>query len=145
MNVFQLPYESRLKSWFYLRSKLSIKDVLFKCLEVDAWWQQAPLVNHYLHPLDVTHWPNPWVLIEENTFCQLARGLGMYYTLWLLGIKELDFFIGKRDNDEDVTLISVDYGKYILNGDPGTVISSSLADYKINSKLDLTKLTNKIG
>jgi hypothetical protein len=144
MNVFQLPYETRLQSWFLLRAQLCQKNLQTKCMEIDQWWQQAPLVNHYLHPSDIIKWPGPWELVEENNYCLLARGLGIYYTLWLSGIKGIDFLIGKCDND-DVALITVDHAKYVLNSNPGMVISSNLADYKIKSKLDLTPLTDKIG
>lgn len=69
----------------------------------------------------------------------------MYYTLWLSGITDIDFLLGKDDNDEDVSLITVDRAKYIMNWYPDSVISSNLDDFKINSKLNLTELTNKIG
>lgn len=145
MNVFQLPYETRLQSWYTLRADLAQKPIDTTCAEIDHWWQQAPLVNHYLHPADIEKWPSPWELLLDNTFCPIARGLGMYYTLWLSGITDIDFLLGKDDNDEDVSLITVDRAKYIMNWYPDSVISSNLDDFKINSKLNLTELTNKIG
>ena len=95
MNVFQLQYETRLQSWYSLRSKICQVDIKTKCLTVDAWWHNAPLVNHYLHPDDIDKWPGPWELMIDNNYCMLARGLGIYYTLWLTGIKDIDFLLGK--------------------------------------------------
>ena len=145
MNVFQLPYESRLQSWVELRAQVRSLDIKDQCLEIDAWWQRAPIVNHHLHPTDIENWPGPWELLAENTYCPLARGLGIYYTLFLSGIRGIDFLLGKDYNDEDVSLITVDRAKYIMNGYPNSVISSNLADFKITSKLNLTELTIKIG
>lgn len=143
-NVFQLNYEARLKSWYDLRKSLEDKDVKTGCLAIDNWWQFAPLVNHYLHPNDIDNWPGPWELLVENNYCQIARGLGILYTLNLVGIKDIDFSIGKDDNNEEVALVLVDHAKYILNYYPNTVLSNTLHDFKINNSLELTKLLEKI-
>jgi hypothetical protein len=89
-NVFQLNYDSRLRSWYDLRQTLQNADNATKCLEIDNWWQNAPLVNHHLHILDVNCWPSPWELLVENTYCTVARGLGMCYTLLLMNITNID-------------------------------------------------------
>ena len=144
INVFQLNYETRLKNWYDLRTTLATADTLTKCVEVDKWWQDAPLVAHYLHPLDTKSWPGPWELIEENNFCTLARGLGMIYTLSLLGIESIDFVLGKDYNDEEVALVTVDNAKYVLNYWPNTVLNNTLTEFTIKSKIDLTHIIKKI-
>jgi len=68
INVFQLEYETRLKSWYELRQSLENKDIATKCLEIDKWWQYAPLVNYYLHPDDIDNWPGPWELLNDNNY-----------------------------------------------------------------------------
>lgn len=143
-NVFQLNYEARLKSWYDLRKSLEDKDVETSCLAIDNWWQFVPLVNHYLHPNDIDNWPGPWELLVENTYCTISRGLGICYTLLLLGIQNIDFSIGKDDNNEEVALVLVNHAKYILNYYPNTVLSNTLHDFKINNSLELTKLLEKI-
>jgi hypothetical protein len=145
MNVFQLNYNTRLQNWYDLRQTLQNADNATKCLEIDNWWQPAPLVNHYLHPHEVEVWPGPWELLNDNEYCQLARGLGMIYTLLLLGIKDIDFCLGKDDNNEDVALVLVDNAKYIMNYWPDTVISNTLKDFKIVSNIDLKTIITKIG
>jgi hypothetical protein len=144
MNVFQLNYDARLKSWYELRKNIEHLDTQTKCIEIDNWWQKAPLVNYHLHPADMLNWPQPWELLAENTYCIMARGLGICYTLLLLGITSIDFFLGKDDNTEDVTIVLVDNAKYILNYYPNTVLSNNLQDFKINSQIDITELTKKI-
>ena len=145
MNVFQQPYEVRLQTWYDLRNQIDPLDTQRKCIEIDKWWQQAPLVNHYLHPADIRNWPSPWELLVENNYCQIARGLGMCYTLLLTGTFNLDFLLGKDDNDEDVAIITVEGAKYMLNYYPDSVISSNLNKFKVTSKLDLTEIIKKLG
>ena len=144
MNVFQLNYDARLRSWYDLRTQIEPLDLRAKCLEIDSWWQQAPLVNHHLHPTDIQNWPGPWELLVDNTYCTLARGLGMYYTLLLTGVKAIDFVLGKDDNDEDVSLVMVDNAKYILNYYPRTALSNTLAEFKIVTHLKLDDVAKKI-
>jgi hypothetical protein len=69
----------------------------------------------------------------------------MIYTLLLLGIKDIDFCLGKDDNSEDVVLVLVDNAKYIMNYWPDTVISNTLKDFKIVSNIDLKTIITKIG
>jgi hypothetical protein len=145
MNVFQLSYDTRLQSWYQLRNQISDLDTQQKCIMVDKWWQNAPLVNHYLHPIDIDNWPNPWELLVENNFCTIARALGMCYTLLLIGINDIEMVEAKDDNNEDVVLVLVDNAKYVLNYWPDTVISNKLKDFKVINSIDLNKIKTKIG
>ena len=143
-NVFQSNYEVRLKSWYDLRKSLEDKDVKTICLAIDNWWQFSPLLNHYLHPTEVDNWPGPWELLVENNYCQIARGLGMIYTLNLVGINDIDFCIAIDDNNEEYSLVMVNSAKYICNYHPNTVISNSLTNFKVTSHIDMTKINKKI-
>lgn len=145
MNIFQSSYEARLQEWFQLRQSVTNLTIKEQCIKIDAWWQRAPLVNHYLHPHDIDNWPNPWELLSENTYCEVARALGMCYTLLLLGISDVELVLAKNDTAEDVVLVLVDNAKYILNYWPDTVISNTLKDFKVVDKLDITKIIDKIG
>ncbi|MEI7463672.1 MAG: hypothetical protein WCK03_04745 [Candidatus Taylorbacteria bacterium] len=144
MNVFQLNYESRLKSWYDLRKSLENNDIATVCLAIDKWWQYAPLLNHHLHPDDIDSWPGPWELLVENNYCQIARGLGMVYTLQLVGIKDVDFSTAIDDNNEECALVMVDNAKYILNYYPNTVISNSLQDFKLGNPMSMDIINKKI-
>ena len=144
INVFLLDYYTRLREWFKLKESLAEKDLSTICIEVDKFWQKAPLLNHYLHPDEIEDWPSPWELINDNEYCLLARGLGMIYTLLLTGITDVDFCIGKDDNDEDVALVTVDNAKYVLNYWPNMVVNINLQNFKITSSLDLNKIKTKL-
>ena len=144
INVFQLNYESRLKSWYDLRKSLEKSDIEAACLAIDKWWQYAPLLNHHLHPDDIDNWPGPWELLVENNYCQLSRGLGMVYTLQLVCIKSIDFSMAIDDNNEECALVMVNNAKYILNYYPNTVISNSLQDFKLGNPVNMDKINKKI-
>lgn len=144
-NLFQNSYDTIFKKWYQLRTSLEDKNIQTRCVEVDKWWQMAPLQNHYLHVDFVSQWPNPWELILENNYCSIARGLGMFYTLHLLGTTDLDFVQAKDYNNEDVTLLLVDNAKYILNYWPDTVLNNKSQDFIITNHIDTMQIIKKIG
>ena len=144
-NLFQNSYDIIFKKWYQLRTSLEDKDVQTQCIEVDKWWQTAPLVSHYLHTDFVNEWPNTWELISENHYCNIARGLGMFYTLYLLGVKDIAFVEAKDYNNEDVALVLADNAKYVLNYWPNTVVNNNLQDFKIVKKVDTLPIIKKIG
>jgi hypothetical protein len=143
MNVFQLNYDTRLQFWYNLRQNLQNSDIQTKCVEIDKWWQSAPLVTHYLHPHEIDTWPGPWELINDNEYCHLARGLGMIYTLLLLGIKDIDFCLGKDDNSEDVVLVLV-HDTYVLNYWPNTVQNNKTTDFTLLTRISIDSLKEKV-
>jgi hypothetical protein len=145
MNIFQSSYDNRLQSWYKLRNKIKNLDLSQQCVEVDKWWQNAPLINYHLHPNEVSEWPGPWDLLVENTYCTLARGLGMCYTLLLMDISDIEFVLATDVQGDDISLVLVDNAKYILNYWPDTVISNNLKDFKIVRKLDITTINKNIG
>jgi hypothetical protein len=145
INVFQLNYETRLKNWYDLRQQLQNTEDATKCVEIDKWWQSAPIVTHHLHPQDIDNWPDPWELLSENTYCEVARALGMCYTLLLIGITDIELVLARNDTAEDVVLVLVNNAKYIMNYWPDTVISNTLKDFKVVQKLDLQTIIKKIG
>jgi len=145
MNIFQSTYEARLQDWFQLRKSVNSLPIEQQCVTIDEWWQQCPLVTHHLHPQDIDNWPDPWELLSENTYCEVARALGMCYTLHLIGINDIELVLARNDTAEDVVLVLVDNAKYIMNYWPNTVISNTLKDFKVVQKLDLQTIITKIG
>jgi hypothetical protein len=144
MNVFQLNYDARLSSWYKLRSKLENSDTKTKCVEIDNWWQKAPLVNHHLHILDNESWPGPWELLVENTYCTVARALGMCYTLLLLDITDIEIIEATDTNGEDVVLVLADSAKYVLNYWPDMVVNINSTDFTIKRRISVADLDKKL-
>jgi hypothetical protein len=144
MNVFQLNYEARLQAWYDLRKIVENYTTKEKCIEIDKWWQNAPLVNHHLHLLDSESWPGPWELLVENTYCTIARALGICYTLLLVGENNIDLVEATDMNGEDLVLVLVDNAKYVCNYWPDTVVNNCSDDFTIKRYIDISKLQLKL-
>jgi hypothetical protein len=91
--------------------------------EINSWWQQTPWRAYHLHWDDQADWPDPWQLLSDNIYCDLARGLGILYTITVLDRYDLkDAVLIESDRGN---LVLVENGKYILNWDqsPGLNIN----------------------
>lgn len=144
MNVFQLNYEARLSDWYDLRVRLEDSSLEEKCVEIDKWWQHAPLVTHHLHLLDSENWPDPWELLVENTYCEVARAVGMCYTLLLLDVSNVEITEATNNMGEDVVLVLVDNAKYMMNYYPDTVLSNKLSDFNIKRTVSIDNIKTRI-
>lgn len=145
MNSFQFDFQSRLRSWANLRESLTNTDIENICIVTDQYWQQSPIMNHYLHPVDIDNWPDPWQLLDDNLYCPYARALGMIYTLSMLGISDIDLVEATDHNSIDVVLVLVDRAKYVLNYWPNTVVNNKLGDFTITKKYNIIPIIQKIG
>ena len=143
MNIFQASYDNRLQSWYNLRNQITIFDLGQQIIKIDEWWQKAPLINHYLHPSDLPNWPDPWELLVENTYCTLARGLGMCYTLLLMGITNIEFVLATDIQGNDTSLVIV-LDTYILNYWPNTVQTNKTTDFTLSNRISIDSLKEKI-
>jgi hypothetical protein len=93
----------------------------------------------------VVDWPTPWELINDNEYCIYGRGLGIIYTLMLLGINNIDFVEAIDYNKENVVLVLVDNAKYVMNYWPDSVLNISLADFTVTKNINISSLKQKIG
>lgn len=144
INVFQLNYDARLRSWHELRKQISDLETKEKCVLIDEFWQQVPLVNYHLHILDTKTWPDPWELLAENTYCTIARALGICYTLLLVGVNDIKMVEATDKHGEDVVLVLVDDAKYILNYWPNTVVNNCSKDFTTKRHVDIGHIQQKL-
>jgi hypothetical protein len=79
--VFDLYDNERLTEWRKFRDSLEISQTPFE--DVAVLWAQAPFVSPYLKPNNPKTWPDPWHLILDDRYDELAIALGMLYTLKL--------------------------------------------------------------
>ena len=143
MNPFQSSYFERLRDWKKLRDDTKDKSLEEICENIDKWWQQAPLINHYLHPNDTQYWLNPWEILSENTYCLLTRAMGICYTMLLLNYDDIVLATATDDIGEEHFIVIV-CSKYIMNYYPNTVISNKLNNFTIKKKLSLEILKSKL-
>ena len=144
MNIFQLEYEARLQSWHDLKEDIKNSDLRSKCIKIDKWWQNAPTVNHYLHLKDTQNWPDPWELLVENLYCNVAKALGMCYTLYMTGEKNFRMVTASDKMGNDVLLILVN-NEHILNYWPNTVETNTINEFDIKSEINIKNQLEKLA
>lgn len=143
MNVFQLSYIERLRSWRNLRDGLRDQTSENRAVMVDRWWQFAPIIKHHLHWNDTENWTNPWEILSENTYCPLTRAVGMCYTLLLLNMDTELLYVTDQQSEEHY-LVSVDGAKYLLNYWPNSVLNISLKEFNVRSTIQQHVLKQKL-
>lgn len=144
MNPFQCDYTERLREWKNLRLVNKNKPLDELCVAVDNWWQQAPLINYHIHPLDPDNWPDPWTMLSENIYCPLTRALGICYTLFLCDIYNVHLIQATNSEYIEHNLVIVGSAKYILSYYPNSVLSTNLTEFKIQKELSLEKIKTLI-
>lgn len=121
--MFDLFGNSRIESWRLFRDNLETSESPWT--EVAAFWAKAPFVNNYLDPFDYKSWPDPWQLILDGKFDNLAIVLGICYTLSLTQrFSKSRFEIHKSINDKKNSnyYLVVD-NEYVFNLHHGEVAS----------------------
>ena len=117
-------FSARLESWNSLRDFCSNLPIEIALTTINDWWFNVPWKPYYLHWDDQAIWPDPWQLLSDNIYCDLARGLGILYTITLLNRADLTpatlILTEKGDN-----LVLVTKEKYILNWDRDTVVNTN--------------------
>ena len=115
-------FSDRLSAWAHLRSNLS-SDTERALSDINQWWSRTPWTAYYLHWDDRAEWPDPWQLLSDNVYCDLARALGILYTISLLDradMADAELVLTKEGDN----LVQVAQGKYILNWSPDSVVNT---------------------
>ena len=136
-NFWNLRVNDRLSQWKDFRHNLGnlpLPDALYN---LNQLWSTAPFVTYYLDPSDPTNWPDPWTLLAENYYCDVAKSLGILYTIYFTSHKNIPIELRtyhdfKEKNRYNVVWIG--NGKYILNYYPFEIVNTKQIEEK---KLDL--------
>lgn len=121
-------FQNRLVSWTNLRHEASTSDLITAITLINDWWFHAPWTSYHLHWDDRAQWPDPWELLSDNVYCEVAKALGIMYTITMVDRADLqDAVLTETDG---TTVVLTD--KYILNWDPVPVVNTTRG--KINSK-----------
>lgn len=136
-TFWNLRVSDRLAQWRSFRQKLSNMPLLDALTEVNVMWSSAPFVTYYLQPDSARDWPDPWALIAENYYCDIAKALGIIYTIYFTSHKnvniELRIYYDFETKDR-INVVYVDDGKYILNYWPFEIVNTQQIEEK-NLKL----------
>lgn len=134
-------FSTRLVVWNSLREQLVNQSVPDALNSINSWWFQVPWKPYYLHWDDQVTWPDPWQLLSDNFYCDLARGLGILYTITLLD--RADLASAKLVlTDDGRNLVLVDKSKYILNWD-GDIVVNTNQEVKINRQYTQLEVKTK--
>jgi len=91
-------------------------------------WAKCPIIPNYLEYDDCRDWPDPWTLVSEGNYCDIARALGMFYTLYYTSYPFRDTMkieiYKDRKNHEYLNLLRCEDGLYTLNYNIGEVVNS---------------------
>ncbi|MCX7592431.1 MAG: hypothetical protein N2235_01475 [Fischerella sp.] len=130
--MWNLKSAERLNAWREFRNEINqlpLEDALQKTTHL---WSYAPYVNYYLSPDKNPEWPDPWTILYENYYCDIAKALGMLYTLqFSIHGKNLDQEIRIYYHQEEkvyYNLVWINQGKYVLNMIFDTVVNKQQLD-----------------
>jgi len=122
--IWPATFASRLDQWNRLRQRAQSFPPQTALEHINQWWFQAPWRPYYLHWDDQDTWPDPWQLLSDDVYCEVARGLGILYTISLLDRADLapaDLVLTESGHN----LVLVDQAKYILNWESNNVVNTS--------------------
>jgi hypothetical protein len=139
--MWQKTFQLRLDAWADLRKQIQNQPAEQALDRINAWWLHAPWRAYHLHWDDIETWPNPWELLSDNFYCDVAKGLGMLYTISLLDHPELtDAELVLAEDGSNLVLVSK--RKYILNWSLDTVVNTN-HDIKIKKILTQSQVQKK--
>jgi hypothetical protein len=122
--IWPATFSTRLESWNQLRDQTQNLPLEVALGDINAWWFNCPWKPYYLHWDDRPNWPDPWQLLSDNVYCEVARGLGILYTITLL--ERADMAPADLVLTEDGTnLVLVAKEKYILNWEPDSIVNTN--------------------
>ena len=132
-NFWMLRVSDRLSQWKDFRHKLSGLPLDKAVVEVNAMWSTAPFVTFYLPHDNTETWPDPWELLAENYYCDVAKALGILYTIYFSSHKttnlELHIYYDYQTKTRS-NVVWIDGGKYILNYWPHEIVNTELIEEK---------------
>ena len=116
-------FDARLDSWTQLRDQAQHLPLESALTAVNTWWFNSPWRPYYLHWDDQSFWPDPWQLLSENVYCDLARALGIVYTISMLDRADMAPTTLVL-TDDGSNLVQVAKEKYILNWKPDIIVNT---------------------
>jgi len=135
-------FEEQLQQWNKLR-EISSTMPLEACLAgINQWWFQTVWCPYHLHWDDQPNWPDPWQLLSDNMFCDVARGLGIMYTITMLDRADLQD--ARLVEEDQRNLVLINQRKYILNYSHDDILNTYLESGKIRRELTQQQLKQKL-
>jgi hypothetical protein len=138
-TVFNLHDNDRLTAWKQFRDSLETSNTPFD--DVADLWRSAPFVSHYLDHQNPAEWPDPWTLIVEGCFDELAIVIGMLYTIKLTQRfmnSQIEIHKATSPKEKEPVYMLIVDNEYVINYEYRTVSSVSVLE-KIQTSLIWSK------
>jgi hypothetical protein len=146
--MFQLRAEDRLRSWREFRIKIESLPLEQALAHTIEFWDKAPFVPYNLDYRTQQEWPDPWTLIEENSYCDIAKCLGIVYTIALSKHRtalDIEFRVYRDpETGYEYNLAWINRGKYILNMVNGEIVNNKQFDKTLKLKHKYTAVDLKL-
>lgn len=128
--MFKLSADERLHRWRAFRKQLDTLTLDEAVAATNELWSHCPFSPYYLDATDPKSWPDPWTLLTENWYCDVAKALGMLYTIkYTKHNPAVEFRIYHAPaTNYDYHLAWIDDGKYVLNLEDNEVVNKTLID-----------------
>jgi hypothetical protein len=140
--TWPVSFEQRLAAWHQLREQVCNLPLDAALDTINCWWQQAPWCAYHLHWDDRVNWPDPWQLLSNNIYCDLAKGLGIMYTITLIDREDLQDAYMVDSNLGNLVLIH--QGKYILNWESNIGVNNNLEQTNFPHRITQSDLKQKL-
>jgi len=135
-------YKDRLRDWYSLRTPATNITLEENLHSINNWWLHAPVLDYYLHLADYADWPTPWELLSEDALCDLAKCLGIVYTLYMMKIPEITKMTIIETMD-GYHLVQLNNGEFILGVEFNSITDDELSIQAAHS-IDCEYFKNKI-
>lgn len=141
--IWPKSYVQRLTAWVDLRKSCTALPLESALREINLWWQASPWRPYYLHWDDRQDWPDPWDLLQENIYCDIARALGILYTVRMLD--RTDCADACMIGGDQGNLVLVQSGKYIINWNNQLVVNIASPKLSVTHTLEPAVLDRLLG
>lgn len=130
--MWKLTADERVAHWHAFRKTLDTLTLEQALIETAKFWHKCPFTPYYLDPDNTEAWPDPWTLIYENIYCDIAKCLGIVYTIELTEHKknlDAEIRIYKDQNTgHEYNLAWFSQGKYIINLIDNEIVNNTQFD-----------------
>lgn len=141
--IWKEGFNKRLVYWNQFRDSLADLEFEQALFDTNQWWAKAPWIQYNLHWDDLDKWPDPWQLLEDNRWCNLAKCLGISYTIIMSEhVKNAENFSIIEYEGQD--LVQFDDGKYVLNYSQERIVNIHIDSSKIKKTFNADQLIDKI-
>ena len=140
--MWPASFEQRLHAWGVLRESIRYTPLPQALADINSWWFHAPWRAYHLHWDDQVVWPDPWQLLSDNLYCDLARGLGILYTITLLDRTDLQDWV--LVETEQGNLVLDQDRKYILNWDSEQVLNINPGQINVRHSITQEQIKQQI-